>query len=38
VGISEGAFNGANGIVQINQAAGMQNVTANTVQLRATGL
>ncbi len=38
VGIAEGAFNGANGIVQINQAAGMQNVTANTVQLRATGL
>lgn len=38
VGIAEGAFSGANGIVQINQAAGMQNVTANTVQLRANGL
>jgi hypothetical protein len=38
VGIAEGAFSGANGIVQINQAAGMQNVTANTVQLRAIGL
>lgn len=38
VGIAEGAFSGASGIVQINQAAGMQNVTANTVQLRAIGL
>jgi hypothetical protein len=37
-GIAPGAFSGANGVVQINQAAGMQNVTANVIQFRTLGL
>lgn len=37
-GIAEGAFNGANGVLQINQTAGMQNVTSNVIQLRTMGL
>jgi len=37
-GIAEGAFNGANGVLQINQTAGMQNVTSNVIQLRTLGL